>query len=285
MRPFLLPMATNTSALVARSRNRVGVSLRPALLAVLLGAGFLSHAGAQTSNGAVASASVLLPPNAAKVPFFVGEKLDYEVRFWSFRVGSGSLEVLGIEDVRGRPSYHATFKYSGNLASAKVNDSHETWFDVETLASRRFHQDIDNPGYDRVRRFEIFPERGMFKENDKPEEPTTQNPLDDAAFLYFVRTLPLEVGKTYEFSRYFKAQGNPVKIKVLRKERVKVPAGEFSTIVVQPVIRSKGLFSEGGKAEVWITDDARRMMVQLKSKVSIGSINLYLKAHNTTAPK
>jgi hypothetical protein len=278
-------MATNSFALVNRFRNRARVMQSLLLLAVLVGAGTLSHAGAQTSSGAVASASVPLPPNAAKVPFFVGERLDYEVRFSSLKVGNGSMEVKDVEDVRGRPSYHATFKYSGSMAFAKVNDSHESWFDVETLASRRFHQNIDNPGYDRVRRYEIFPERGMFKEGDKPEEPTPQNPLDDAAFLYFVRTLPLKVGETYSFPRYFKAQGNPVSIKVLRKEKVRVPAGEFNTIVLQPIIRTKGLFSEGGRAEVFITDDSRRMMVQLKSKLSIGSINLYLKAHNTNAAK
>jgi hypothetical protein len=255
------------------------------LLAVLATAGTLSHAGAQTGNGAVSSISVPLPPNAAKVPFVIGEKLDYEVRFSSLKVGSGSMQVLEVDTVRGRPSYHAMFKYSGSMAWAKVNDSHETWFDVETLVSRRFHQDIDNPGYDRVRRFEIFPERGMFKEGDKPEEPTPRDPLDDAAFLYFVRTLPLEVGKSYSFPRYFKAQGNPVSIRVLRKEKVKVPAGEFNTIVLQPTIRTKGLFSEGGKAEVFLTDDSRRMMVQLKSKLSIGSINLYLKSFNTGAAK
>ena len=276
-----MPMATDSSAFVTRISARVRFSL----LAALLGASTLSHAGAQTSNGTVSSVSVPLPPNAAKVPFFVGEKLDYEVRFSSLKVGSGTVEVKGIEDVRGRPSWHTVFRYSGSVAWAKVNDSHESWFDVETLASRRFYQNIDNPGYDRVSRFEIFPERGMFKEGDKPEEPTPQNPLDDAAFLYFVRTLPLEMGKTYEFSRYFKAQGNPVQITVLRKEKVKVPAGEFNTIVLRPVIRSKGLFSEGGKAEVFLTDDSRRMMVQLKSKLSIGSINLYLKSHNSGAAK
>jgi hypothetical protein len=235
-----------------------------------------SDVGAQTNT---AAASVPLPPNAAKVPFAVGEKLEYEVRFGSMKVGSGSMEVQDIQDVRGRPTWHATFRYAGSMLMLKVNDSHETWFDVETLSSRRFHQNIDNPGYDRTRRYEIFPERGMFREGDKAEEPTVQQPLDDASFLYFVRTLPLEVGKTYTFPRYFKAQGNPVTIRVLRKETVKVPAGAFNTVVLQPTFKSKGLFSEGGRAEVFITDDASRLMVQLKSKLSIGSINLYLKSH------
>lgn len=267
----------------ANRLSRVSARLAAAFVMASVAVGMRSSdAGAQANT---AAPSVSLPPNAAKVPFSVGEKLEYEVRFGSMKVGNGSMEVKDIVNVRGRASWHATFRYSGSLVVAKVNDSHETWFDVETLSSRRFHQNIDNPGYDRQRRYEIFPERGMFKEGDKAEEPTVQQPLDDASFLYFVRTLPLEVGKTYSFPRYFKAQGNPVTIRVLRKETVKVPAGQFNTVVLQPTFRSKGLFSEGGKAEVYITDDASRLMVQLKSKLSIGSINLYLKSHNAGTGK
>ena len=39
----------------------------------------------------------------------------------------------------------------GNMQPVKVNDRHESWFDVENLVTRRFHQDIDNPGYDRTK--------------------------------------------------------------------------------------------------------------------------------------
>ncbi len=38
-------------------------------------------------------------------------------------------------------------------------------------------------------------------------------PLDDGSFLYFVRTIPLEVGQTYNFDRYFNPKANPVTIR------------------------------------------------------------------------
>ena len=90
---------------------------------------------------------------------------------------------------------------------------------------------------------------------------------------------PLEVGQTYEFNRYFRPDRNPVKIRVVRKEKVKVPAGTFSTIVIQPIIKSNGIFSEKGHAEMWLTDDPRRLLVQMKSDLSIGSLNLYLRGY------
>ena len=219
------------------------------------------------------------PPAAGAtlpVPFAVGEHLEYDVKFGSLKVGRGSMEVREITEVRGRPVWHTLFRIDGGIPLYRVNDRYESWFDVATLNSLRYHQDIDEGNYERKRRYEIFPERGMMRENDKPEEPTVTNPLDEGSFLYFVRTIPLEVGRTYEYARYFKAQGNPVRIRVLRRETVKVPAGTFNTVVLQPTFQTKGIFSQNGHAEVWITDDARRMMVQMKSKLSFGSLNLYL---------
>jgi len=70
---------------------------------------------------------------------------------------------------------------------------------------------------------------------------------------------------------------------VLRRERIKVPAGTFNTIVIQPIIKAKGLFSEGGKAQVWLTDDSARVLVQMKSSLPIGSLNLYLRAYRPAA--
>jgi hypothetical protein len=226
-----------------------------------------------------------LPPEAAVVPFSVGEKLEYDVKFGSMKVGSGSMEVRELAEVRGVTTWHTVFNITGGIPFYRVNDRYESWFDVTTLTSRRYHQDIDEGSYEPKRHYEFFNERGMYQENDKPEQPTVAMPLDDGSFLYYVRTIPLTVGEIYTFSRYFKPDANPVTIKVLRRETVKVPAGTFNTVVLQPTFRSKGLFSEGGRAEVWITDDDRRMMVQMKSKLSIGSINLFLRAHNTKAKK
>jgi hypothetical protein len=237
---------------------------------------------AQALASTQATEAVRLPPDAAKVPFVVGERLDYDVKFGSLKVGNGSMEVKEVTDVRGKPTWHTMFRIQGGIPLYRVNDTYESWFDVVTLNSLRYHQDIDEGSYERKRRYEIYPERGMLKDGDKPEEATVSGPLDEGSFLYFVRTIPLDVGQTYEFNRYFKQDGNPVRIRVLRREKVTVPGGTFNTVVLQPTFQSKGIFSQNGKAEVWITDDERRMMVQMKSKLSIGSLNLYLKGAKGT---
>jgi hypothetical protein len=213
------------------------------------------------------------------VPFSVGERLDYDVKFGVLKVGSGRMEVMGVENVRGREAWHTSFTVKGGTFFYKVNDKLESWIDTETFSSLRHLQDLQEGKRDRERRFEIYPDRLVYTENEGAEQPTARDPLDDASFLYFIRTMPLSVGQTYDFPRYFKPDRNPVRVRVLRKEAVKVPAGRFDAIVIQPIIKSKGIFSENGRAEIWLSDDDRRIMLQLKSSLSFGTLNLYLKSY------
>lgn len=225
-----------------------------------------------------------VPAAVAEMPFSLGERLTYDLKFGKIKVGEGVMELLGIEEVRGREAWHSRFRVRGGVPFYRVDDVLESWFSRDGLHSLRFVQDLEEGGRVRERRYEIFPETKSWREGDAPEQAGVEAPLDDGAFLYFVRTIPLEVGQTYSFDRYFRPDRNPVVIKVLGRETIKVPAGTFETIVIQPVIKSKGIFSEKGEARIWLTDDARRMMVQMKSKTKIGSLNLYLTSTRPTPP-
>ncbi len=227
----------------------------------------------------VALTTVAEPAQQVPVPFSVGERLEYDVKFGVLKVGSGRMEVVGTETVRGRQAWHTAFTVKGGTFFYKVNDRLESWIDMENFASLRHVQDLQEGRRDRERRYEIFPDRMVYTENEGDEQPTARDPLDDGSFLYFIRTVPLSVGQTYDFPRYFKPDRNPVRVRVLRKESVKVPAGRFDAIVIQPIIKSKGIFSENGRAEIWLSDDDRRIMLQMKSNLSFGTLNLYLKSY------
>ncbi len=218
----------------------------------------------------------------ARVPA-VGERLVYDVKFSAVKVGTGFMEAVGYEPIRGINALHVRFVVRGGTFFYKVNDVLESWIDTTGFMSLRHKQDLSEGSKDRERNFEFFPERRVFSQDARPEEAGVANPLDEGSFLYFVRRVPLEVGQTYEFNRYFKPDRNPVRIVVLRKERIRVPSGQYNTIVIQPIIKAKGLFSEGGKAQVWLTDDSARVMVQMKSSLPIGSLNLYLREYRPAA--
>ena len=269
-----------------RIESRVAALPRPMIrwwIAIAL-AGLSSIVAASRLVGQDATqtlaASFTDPQPRMVVPFDKGEKLTFDVRFGGIKVGTGRMEVMGTTDVRGREAWHTRFTVKGGIPLYKVNDRLESWIDTRTFESLRFVQDLQEGRRDKERFYEIYPDRSTYSEKGEVEHaPSVEDPLDDGAFMYFVRTIPLEVGKTYAFNRYFRPDRNPVQIRVLRKEKVKVPAGTYETIVIQPVIKSKGIFSEKGHAEMWLTDDSRRLLVQMKTDLSIGSLSLYLRGY------
>jgi hypothetical protein len=236
--------------------------------------------GAQTADSA----------GPADVPFGPGERLDYQVKLGVFSVGNGFFRVAAVDTVRGHATYRLEMQLHGGAMWVTVHDYMTSWLDVRSLVSRRFQQDQKEANYKRQRTLEFFPEQKRFEQvlynesgqvakNESGSIPS-DDPLDDISFLYYARTLPLEVGKTYTLNRYFDEKGNPVTLRVLRRDTVKVPAGRFATIVVQPVIQTKGLFGKGGNAEVYFTDDDRRLVVQVRSSVPIiGHLNMYLRSY------
>jgi len=211
------------------------------------------------------------------VPFRVGEKMTYQAKVNFLNAGTATMSVEGIEQIRGRPAYHTVFDVRGHVLMFHVNNHYESWFDTTSLVSLHHVQHIDESKNNADRVYDFYPERKVYVRNGV-ENPSVAEPLDEGSFVYFMRSVPLEVGQTYEFNRYYHPDRNPVVIQVVRKERIKVPAGEFDAILVKPIIKSKGLFSENGQAEVWFSDDSARTLLRLKSKLSFGTLYLELKA-------
>jgi hypothetical protein len=215
----------------------------------------------------------------ARLPFSVGERLRYSVSFGILHVGTGEMWLAARDTTRGISTWRAMFATSGGFGKLSAHDTNTSWFDSVSFNSYRFVQHVHDPGYHADRDNQIYPDRMVYRKNDEPEEPSVAGPMDFVSLVYFVRTLPLEPNQCYVLNRYFKRDGNPVVIHVLRREEIKVPAGKFKAIVVRPEIMTSGIFSKGGKAELWLSDDSTRSVLQLKSKVPklpFGSLSLYL---------
>lgn len=217
--------------------------------------------------------------------------MSYDVKFGPLTVGSGRMFVAGIDTIRGTPAWHLRLELRAGIPGFRVQNTLESWVDVETFHALRYRLETQQGGKEERRVAEIFPDRKVYRETDwrpsknggglqeidRGEHPSVAQPLDQASFLFFARTVPLELGKTYAFDRYYKPTSNPVTLAVLRKEKVRVPAGEFHSIVVRPTFKSLGIFGQNGRAEVWFTDDDRHMMVRMETHVAFGSITLLLK--------
>jgi hypothetical protein len=219
------------------------------------------------------------PAPAPAYPFGVGETLTYSAKLGMLTLGSGTLEVAGIESLRGEETFRFRFRLQGRTVFFSLDDVLESWVGTKDFASRRFLQNFVENDKTRRKLYEIYPDSGFFRESGRPSpEPSPPDPLDDAAFFYFVRITPLEVGKKYSFDRYFKKKMNPVNIEVTKKEKMELPDGtEIDCLVLHPVIETKGMFSKRSDTRIWLTDDVRRLPVQIRSKFNFGTITLRLK--------
>ena len=216
--------------------------------------------------------------SVASVPFAVGEELTYRATFGGIPAGTARMRVDGIEIVRGRPAYHVVFSVDGGVPLFRVHDRYESWIDVETLASLRHRQQISEGRYKRTTSYEIYPERAEYQKEGDSVRASVSNPLDDGSFIYAVRTAGVRVGETRRDDRYFRPDRNPVVLTGLRQDTVSVGAGTFATTVVRPTIRTSGIFSDDGQAQVWFTDDANRYPVQVKAKFAKFSLTLTLQS-------
>ncbi len=259
---------------------------RGLVLALLLG-------GSVGSGGALAQSESAPAPSSATARFPAGETLVYEARFGIFTVGKALLHVAGIDTVRGTPSLHVVFVLQGGLPIYRLHNRMDSWIGVDDFASRRFIQDFHEGGSDRYTAYEIYPDSAFYTEHSIEDDgvagelerrETSPDPLDDLAFFYFVRASELEVGQRYEFQRYFRPDRNPVVLDVAVRDTLDVPAGRFPSLVVHPVIQGRGILAESREPRMWISDDERRLVVQLKSKFPFGTITLRLKEITDTPP-
>lgn len=215
-------------------------------------------------------------PTMAPVPFSVGEELVFHAKFGFLSAGTARMRVEGIDTVRGRAAYHLTFSVDGGIPLYHVHDRYESWIDVETLSSLRHEQHVSEGRYHRNTTYEIMPERREYRKNDEAPRPSVENPLDEGSFIYAVRAADIRVGETRRDDRYFIPDRNPVVLTGLREDTVTVGAGTFATTVVSPTIKSGGIFSEHGDAQVWFTNDERRLPVLVKTHFSRFSLTLSL---------
>jgi uncharacterized protein DUF3108 len=242
------------------------------------------HAHAQATIPVIPQGEPVV--TAPRVPFGVGERLEYQIKAGPVG-GSADMEILALDTVRGRQAWHTQFNVRGGIPFFRVNDRYESWIDVNTISSLRYKQDIHDGSYERRRLYEFYPEKRIFIESGKDTAKTVERPVDEASILYLIRTLALPVGLDTTFNNYFLADRNPIRIRVLGREHITVPAGEFDAVIIQPQIKTKGIFSEGGQARVWLSDDERHIILQMKSKVPgfpLGSLNLYLKSYRPAGP-
>jgi hypothetical protein len=259
--------------------HRRSVGPRDFLSLLLLAAALLALTAPYARAGRY---TALAPGGGTTVPpFGVGEKFTFEIKYGFISAGTAVLGIPRLIDERGYECYHIVSLAESNPFFSvffAVRDVAESFMDVRELVPRRFEKHLSEGDY-RAHDLVIYDhERGFarYPNQDGRIVPVSAGAQDILSSLYYVRLMPLEVGRPVFIENHADKKNYPLEIRVLRRESVSVPAGKFDCVVVEPVMKSAGLFSHKGRLTVWLTDDERRIPVLMKSKVVIGSISAVL---------
>ena len=95
--------------------------------------------------------------------------------------------------------------------------------------------------------------------------------FDSLSSVYFLRTLPLKGSEPVALSVVSKGAFT-LDVVIQGRETLTTPAGTFSTIRVEPRSPAENLIGKGKNLILWLTDDERKMPVQIKSRLSVGTL-------------
>jgi hypothetical protein len=212
------------------------------------------------------------------VAFGVNEKLTFDINYGFINAGTATMEVARLIEYENRPCYQVITRAKSNSFFStfyKVDDRVESIIDAIGIFSWRFEKNLREGRYraDRVYTFDQRRRVVYYKNDTISTPPFVQDAL---SVLYYVRTQKLKPGMSLFIDNFTDGKLYPLEVKVLKRERVKVKAGVFDCLVVEPLLKSVGVFRHQGRLRVWLTDDRLKMPVMMKSKVVVGSITAEL---------
>ena len=245
--------------------------------------------GRLTSPFYFAQDATIEQTKSLKKPVWFGETLKYNIG-WSFIVaGVAQLQTTRIVDSNGTLAYELRADANSHSiidALFKVRDINISWLDITAKKSLGYWQSVREGKYARDEWLAFNYANNTYNNhrqdrdgNIKTQKMTFEGEevLDMLSALYYVRLQPLpEKGEIY-FDIVNRQKQYPLKVTVLGKKKVKVKAGEFNCIVVEPQFSGEGIFTAKGKSlKVWLTDDERRLPVKMSVEVFIGSVTAEL---------
>lgn len=215
-------------------------------------------------------------PNEA---FNIGEKLSYEIRWTLITAGEATMEVLGPVEVSGRKAYHlfSSAKSAPRLdAFFKVRTTNESWMDMKSLCSLAFEKHAREGKYSKDQRIHYDQTQHLAYEVGIGTFPMAEYVQDVLSSLYYIRAQKLPEKGSVRLDVNTGKNNWAMEVIIHKKEKIKVPAGVFQTILVEPTKFGDGPFKHSGRLFVWLTDDARKIPVKMRSKVAVGDISALL---------
>ena len=214
-------------------------------------------------------------------PFQPGEKMHFVLKYGAIPAGEATLEVHDFDEINGVPAYHFVVTARSNSfvdIFFKVRDRIDSYADKEMQHSLYYKKDQKEG---KTRRnikvdFDWQKHESTYVNFDSDPRVISLMPrtFDPLSIFYYSRLLDLQEMKEFEHPVTDGKKNMMGILRIIGEETVSVPAGTFETLVLEPDLQNvEGVFSKKQRAKIklWVTNDERRLLVQMKSKVIVGS--------------
>jgi hypothetical protein len=209
------------------------------------------------------------------------EKLTFDVEWRLIHAGTVVIE--------SRASHAQMRVESAGLVSSlfKVNNTYSVDYDEHFCASSSLMDAREGKRhretavtYDGQQNRATLLERDLIKntviQSTEIDIPSCVN--DVLGGLLHLRTLNLEPGQSAQLSMSDGRRSSAAKAEAQEREELTTPAGKFRSIRYEAHLLNGVIYSRKGRAFVWLSDDARRLPVQIRLRMQfpIGTVTLQL---------
>ena len=217
--------------------------------------------------------------------FCVGEVLEFDISYGIIHAGTAKLLIPEYRTISDRRCFYIRAEaYSAAAFSwfFKVEDRYETYIDAEGIFPWIFEQHIREGKYkaDNIASFDQNKNLAITKDSTYS---IPEYAHDILSAFYFARTQNfsnVKTGHILKLQNFYKDKVYPLDVKFLGRQTVKVGAGNFNCIIVEPLVQEGGLFKHKGRLLVWLSDDDRKIPIKMTSEVVIGSISVELEKYS-----
>ncbi|HVS02257.1 MAG TPA: DUF3108 domain-containing protein [Thermoanaerobaculia bacterium] len=217
-------------------------------------------------------------------PFAGGEELRFELSWLGIVAGTATMRVEPPTSFAGTPAYRLSTRAVSTPFFSRifpVDDRLVSWIDARRFRSLRFEKHL-REGRKRSHELVDFDPAQELARFEGRAVPTPPDVLDTLSAFYFVRTLRLEPGTSERLDVHAGGKNYGLRVDVLSRERIATPFGDRAALKIEPHQEYEGVFAQRGRVWIWLSDDANRLPLLLRSSLPIGAITARLVDYRVT---
>jgi len=218
-----------------------------------------------------------------------GEKLTFSINYGIIKAAEATLETQS-DILFDRPVWVITSRaktYPFFDSVFKVRDIVQSWWDKENLHALRFSKRLSEGKYKqyRVHTYDHENQSSIYQSwNFKKQEFKTKQikipsgTQDILSAFYSVRQLNLIPGSKTMVD--ITVDGNTYRTEVVvhRRETINSIFGKMECLVIEPKLKSEGVFKQSGRILIWVTDDQYKVPLKMTSQITFGAFTAIIRA-------